>query len=99
MQRMNFWIAETGLTPKKVMFRSNQSRWGSCSSERHISLNWKLICQAPALIDYVIVHELCHLVHMNHSEKFWNLLGSYLPTYRDTEAVLHDQERLGAFLS
>lgn len=97
-QRLNYWVGETGLAPKKVVFRSNQSRWGSCSSARHISLNWKLICQAPALMDYVIVHELCHLVHMNHSDKFWNLLGSYLPTYRETEAVLHDQERLGAFL-
>lgn len=97
--RLEFWASETGLRPRRLIFRANQTRWGSCTSAGHISLNWKLICQAPALMDYVIVHELCHLRHLNHSADFWNLVESYLPSYREVEEVLDDQERLGAFLA
>lgn len=93
------WQLETGLKAHKLNFRSNRSRWGSCSSQKHVSLNWKLICQSPALIDYVIVHELCHLKHMNHSSEFWGLVETFLPSYQEVEQVLHDQELLGNFLS
>ncbi|AGH95447.1 M48 family metallopeptidase [Pseudobdellovibrio exovorus] len=98
-ERFLKWQSETGLKAVRLNFRSNRSRWGSCSSQKHISLNWKLICQSPALIDYVIVHELCHLRHMNHSADFWGLVEAFLPSYREVEQVLHDQEQLGNFLS
>ncbi len=97
-QRIMHWSAETGLKPSKLVFRSNQTRWGSCSSQKHISLNWKLICQSPALIDYVIVHELCHLHHLDHSPLFWKLVESFQPTYESSEKVLNDQQMLGRFL-
>ncbi len=96
--RTLYWSEQTGLKPLKLVFRSNQTRWGSCSSYKHISLNWKLICQSKALIDYVIVHELCHLQHLNHSEQFWNLVESYLPSYELVQKVLNDQQMLGRFL-
>lgn len=97
-EKMQTWSEITGLKPLKLVFRSNQTRWGSCSSRQHISLNWKLICQTPALIDYVIVHELCHLKHLNHSAEFWNLVESFLPSYQTIEKVLDDQQLLGRFL-
>lgn len=97
-ERMQLWSQLTHLRPLKLVFRSNQTRWGSCSSQKHISLNWKLICQSPALIDYVIVHELCHLKHLNHSVEFWNLVESFLPSYQTIEKVLDDQQMLGRFL-
>ena len=96
--RLYYWSGTTALTPKKLVFRSNQTRWGSCSSGKHISLNWKLICQPQALIDYVIVHELCHLQHFNHSINFWNLVETYLPSYKCVKKTLNQQQRLGRFL-
>lgn len=98
-ERMNAWVELTKLKPAKLNFRAQRTRWGSCSSQKHICLNWKLICQTPALIDYVIVHELCHIEQMNHSDRFWSLVESFLPNYQEIERVLRDQERLGAFLS
>ncbi len=97
-KRTQVWSERTGLLPKKISFRSPKTRWGSCSSQKHIALNWKLICQAPQLIDYVIVHELCHLQHLNHSVEFWNLLESIMPTYQEFEKVLQQQVHLGTFL-
>lgn len=97
-ERMQLWSQVTNLKPQKLIFRSNQTRWGSCSSQKHISLNWKLICQSQSLIDYVIVHELCHLKHLNHSMEFWSLVESFLPTYQTIEKVLDDQQMLGRFL-
>ncbi len=98
-KRLQLWSEQTGLYPKKVNFRAPRSRWGSCSSNQHISLNWKLICQPAPLIDYVIVHELCHLKHLNHSDHFWQLLESILPGYKDRQSHLQNQVHLSNFLN
>lgn len=98
-KRLEFWSEITGLVPQKLIFRSNATRWGSCSSQKHISLNWKLVCQSSILIDYVIVHELCHLQYLNHSRDFWNLVETYLPAYATIKNVLNTQGRLSSFLS
>ncbi len=87
-----------GLWPEKIVFRAGKTRWGSCSSQKHISLNWKLICQRAPLIDYVIVHELCHLKFLNHSSNFWNLVQSVIPNYPEIECILQNQAHLGKFL-
>ena len=65
-----------------------RSQWGSCSASGRIALNTHLIKVPPSLIDYVVVHELCHLVHHDHSRRFNNLLGRHLPDWRDREAAL-----------
>lgn len=97
--RLNKWTEIIELKPKKLSFRLNKTRWGSCSSNKHISLNWKLICQQPVLIDYVIVHELCHLRHLNHSADFWSLIELHIPNFREVQNTLQQQERLGHFLN
>lgn len=75
-------ICETmGTKPKAIRFTNAKSRWGSCSSGGVIALNYRIIMLPPSLIDYVIVHELCHLYEMNHSARFWNGVGRYLPNY------------------
>ncbi len=96
--RLNHWVQVTSLKPKTLSFRANKSRWGSCSSVGHITLNWKLVCQSKVLIDYVIVHELCHLKYMNHSENFWNSVSQYFPEYKVLKKILNDQQYLGNFL-
>ena len=67
------------LKPNILKITDNKGRWGACNSKGTISLNFRVVMLEPAVIDYVIVHELCHLVEMNHSRKFWNLVNSFLP--------------------
>lgn len=97
--RLVYLSTQTGLSPTKLSFRSTRARWGSCSSQGHISLNWKLICHTPQLIDYVIVHELCHLKHLNHSAEFWNLVESHFPAHREARKMLNQLQHIGHFLT
>ncbi len=71
--------AETGLVYRKAQVRQQRSRWGSCSSKGAISLNCNLLFLAPELVRYVLIHELCHTVHRNHSASFWSLLEEMAP--------------------
>ena len=61
--------------------RDMKTRWGSCSSEKNLNFNWKLILAPPEVLDYVVVHELCHLKEMNHSKAFWDEVGKVMPEY------------------
>jgi predicted metal-dependent hydrolase len=64
--------------PKKITIRNQKHLWGSCTNRHHLSFNWRLILLPKLYLDYVVVHELCHIVHLNHSEKFWSLLKTIL---------------------
>jgi len=76
-----------GLNYRGLSVRDQSSRWGSCSSKRTISLNWRLVLIEPHLQDYIILHELAHLSEMNHSKRFWALLDRY-----DPQRVAHEAE-------
>lgn len=71
-----------GLEPPRVMLSSALTRWGSCNSRREVRLSWRLVKARPALIDYVVSHELAHLRHMNHSRAFWTEVERQCPDYR-----------------
>lgn len=88
-ERVNFWSTQMKLYPKKITYRNQKSRWGSCSSKGNINLNWKIGCFEQEIQDYVIIHELAHLVHQNHSQRFWNLVATYCPNYKATSKKLH----------
>lgn len=80
--------AQLGLHPSQVTIRDQHTRWGSCSSKGTISLNWRLIMAPPLVLDYVIVHELCHLVEHNHSKRFWLLVAQNCPDFKKMRAWL-----------
>lgn len=75
------------LKVQRVTVRDQRTRWGSCSAKRTISLNWRLILLPVELHDYIILHELAHLTHLNHSRRFWSLLEEY-----DRRSAQHDRE-------
>jgi len=80
-------------TPR-LFLSSARSRWGSCNVKREIRLNWRLIQAAQPTIDYVVVHELAHLIEMNHSRRFWKIVASVAPHYREACAELN---RMGLY--
>ncbi len=86
--------ARHGLTVRRVTVRNQRTRWGSCSRRGTISLNWRLI-QTPAFVqDYIFLHELAHLLEMNHSERFWQQVERLCPDYRTAERWLKQNRSL-----
>ena len=80
-----------GVTMKTLRLSSAQTRWGSASADGSIRLNWRLIHFAPAIIDYVVAHELAHLREMNHSPAFWDTVRSVLPDYERSREALREE--------
>ena len=92
--RVAYYHRFTGGHYTSITIRDQKTRWGSCSSSGTLSFNYRLIFAPPAILDYVVVHELCHLTHMNHSRDFWNMVESVLPDYKERRQWLkeHGQE-------
>jgi len=82
-----------GLTPSAIKINSAKTRWGSCSSKKSINFSWRLIMANDEAIDYVIIHELAHLIEMNHSPRFWGIVEAVLPDYRKHKAHLKELQR------
>jgi len=78
-----------GLLPTSVSIRAQRTRWGSCSRSGRINLNWRLMLLERDLTDYVLVHELCHLRHMNHGRDFWQLVGTLMPDFEQRESQVN----------
>ena len=74
--------ADMGVSYERLTIRDQRTRWGSCSSRGTLSFNWRLVLAPSAVLDYVVVHELCHLRHPNHSARFWSLVAERRPDYR-----------------
>ncbi|AUA54907.1 Protein of uncharacterised function DUF45 [Achromobacter spanius] len=97
--RLAHFLQISGLKIRRWRLSSAATRWGSCTSDGNIMLNWRLIHFAPGIIDYVIAHELAHLREMNHSQDFWREVGQILPDFEDAKNILrrHDPASLPQF--
>ena len=80
--RIAYYLPLTGGEVNRVTVRAQRSRWGSCSSKHNLNFNWKLILAPPQCLDYVVIHELCHLKEFNHSPRFWNLVEAQMKDYK-----------------
>jgi predicted metal-dependent hydrolase len=93
-QRAFFFSRLAVLAPPRVLLSSASSRWGSCNNRREVRLAWRLVKARPALVDYVVCHELAHLRHMNHSREFWAEVGRLCPEYRSLREELESTDHL-----
>ena len=86
--RLEFWSSVTGFTPTGVKITSAKKRFGSCSPKNSLCFSVYLFDYPAAAIDYVIVHELCHIKEHNHSARFWALVQKYMPDYKERQKLL-----------
>jgi predicted metal-dependent hydrolase len=91
--RLTELAALHGLAVSRVSIRNQRWRWGSCSRDGHICLNWRLVTMPEAVRDYVLIHELMHLKRMDHSPKFWKLVAEACPGYQDARLWLRRASR------
>ncbi len=89
-KRVAYYLQFTGGSYERISIRDQKTRWGSCSAKGTLSFNWRLMLAPPAVLDYVVVHELCHLTYMNHSAAFWRKVESIYPDYRSSRRWLKD---------
>ncbi len=86
--RINKGQNQTGLKPRAIKFRTQDKRWGSCTKYNEIILNKDAVKLPFSLIDYIVVHELCHILHKDHSREFWKEVGKYLPEYKELDEMV-----------
>jgi len=88
--RVAYWSQVAGYSPRRVLVRDQRRRWGSCSPDGTLRFNWRLIMMEPRLLDYVVVHELAHLVRPHHRPSFWAEVERMLPEYRARRVGLRE---------
>ena len=89
-ERVAYFHQFTGGSFDKIVIRDQKTRWGSCSSNKTLSFNYRLMLAPPQILDYVVVHELCHLKHMNHSPELWAAVEKILPDYKERRKWLKE---------
>ena len=89
-ERITYFSNLMQLDAEKIKYINAKQRWGTCSSKSIIGLNWRMVMLPPQLIDYVVVHELTHILEFNHSQSFWELVGAVLPDYKQRRLQLKE---------
>lgn len=77
-----------GVKYNNIRIKDTKTRWGSCSSKRNLNFNYRILMAPEKVMDYIIVHELCHLKHMNHGKQFWETVALYMPDYQNQKEWL-----------
>lgn len=88
LERLAHFAPRAGVEYKKVFIKNSRSRWGSCSQLGNLNFNYRVVRLPPAVLDYVVVHELCHLIHFNHSRVFWGEVEKLVPNWRELRRQL-----------
>lgn len=94
LKQTNFWCKKMQLTFHQITIKDQKTRWGSCSTLGNINYNWRIIMASQETIDYLIIHELAHRVHLNHSNNFWSLVAQYCPNYQTERKWLQTNGRI-----
>jgi predicted metal-dependent hydrolase len=92
-ERLELFSKKIGVKVNAVRFKNQKTRWGSCSQKGNLNFNWKLVMAPTFIVDYVVVHELCHLKQMNHSPEFWQLVGNQISDYKKMRKWLKENGR------
>lgn len=92
-KRIEIFQPEFKVKPKSFIIEDSKVRWGSCNGKRELTFNWRLCMLPMSIIDYVVAHEMCHLVHLNHDRSFWRLVGKVAPDYKEAMAYLGNTKR------
>lgn len=90
-ERVEYFAKVIGVTYGKITIRNQKTRWGSCSSKGNLNFNCLLMLAPPEVLDYVVVHELCHRKQMNHSKAFWLEVEKVLPNYKEVRKWLKEE--------
>jgi hypothetical protein len=93
IERVTHFMGRVGAKPTAVRVKDLRSRWGSCSTRGVLNFSWYIIMAPPPVLDYLVVHELCHLVHRNHSAEYWKLVETHLPGHREKRKWLRENGR------
>jgi len=86
--RVEYFAPKVGVSPRKVDVRELGHRWAACSPKGNLAFHWKCMMAPPTIIDYIVVHELCHFHHLDHTDAFWNELDKVIPQYRERKEWL-----------
>jgi predicted metal-dependent hydrolase len=89
-KRVAYYAKLLGVTYGRITIRDQKTRWGSCGSQGNLNFTWKLVLTPPEVLDYVVVHELCHRIEMNHSQAFWAQVERVMPDYGSRRAWLKE---------
>ena len=87
-ERTQFWAEKINVTVNRITIKEQQTRWGSCSHKHNVNYNWHIIEAPDEVIDYLVIHELCHLHHMNHWPSFWKTVATFDPKYMEHDRYL-----------
>ena len=82
-ERVEYYIEMIGGHYSSIRIGDQKTRWGSCSNNGTLSFSWRLMLAPPRILDYVVIHEICHLTYMDHSKNFWDLVSVYDPDYKE----------------
>lgn len=91
-KRLQYYQSNFKVKPRGFTITDSAKTWGTCNSNREMTFNWKLVMAPMAVVDYVVVHEMCHMVHMNHDRSFWRLVGKHIPNYEEMQTWLQQSE-------
>lgn len=93
-ERTKYWAPIIGVHPTRITIKDQKTRWGSCSSLGNINYNWRVVMAPPQVLDYLVIHELCHMLVPNHSAQFWKQVQRFSPNYQNYRKWLSDNGKI-----